>query len=42
MASSKLRPPNGPKLEYLSGSSELAQAAIVLPQKLPLANTTVA
>jgi len=32
----------GPKFLYLYGSSELAQAAIVLPQKLPLANKIVA
>jgi hypothetical protein len=39
---SKLSPLKGPNLLYLSGSSEEAQAAIVLPQKLPLANKIVA
>ena len=33
---------NGPKFLNLSGSSELPQAAIVLPQKFPFANKTVA
>jgi len=32
----------GPKSAYLAGSSELPQAAIVLPQKFPFANKTVA
>lgn len=40
--SSKFKPPKGPKSPYLSGSSELAHAAMVLPQKFPFANKTVA
>ena len=39
---SKFNPPKGPKSVYRYGSSEEAQAAMVLPQKFPFAKSTVA
>lgn len=38
--SSNPKPPNGPNFANREGSSEDPQAAIDLPQKLPLANIT--